>query len=58
MFARDVKDKLAHMVLDFDTEVKEAFSESTDTETYEYPDGNKHTVGGERFRSLRATSRS
>jgi len=36
--------------LDFDTEMKEA-SESSDKEkTYELPDGNIITVGGERFR--------
>merc|ERR1712032_665347 len=38
------------IVLDFDTEMKEA-SESSDKEkTYELPDGNIITVGGERFR--------
>ena len=58
-FAREVKDKLAHRALDFDAEIKEAFSESSDTEkTYEHPDGNNITVGGERFRSLRTTSSS
>ena len=45
-----VKEKLAHIALDFDTEMKEA-SESSDKEkTYELPDGNIITVGSERFR--------
>ena len=57
IIARDIKDKLAHIALDFDTEMKEAFSESSDTEkTYEHPDGNNLTVGGERFRSLRTST--
>jgi len=47
---RDVKEKLAYIALDFDTEMKEA-SESSDKEkTYELPDGNIITVGSERFR--------
>jgi len=47
---RDVKEKLAYIALDFDTEMKEA-SESADKEkTYELPDGNIITVGSERFR--------
>jgi len=47
---RDVKEKLAYIALDFDTEMK-ASTESSDKEkTYELPDGNIITVGGERFR--------
>merc|ERR1711937_396078 len=47
---RDVKEKLAYIALDFDTEMKVA-SESSDKEkTYELPDGNIITVGSERFR--------
>jgi len=47
---RDVKEKLAYIALDFDTEMREA-SESSDKEkTYECPNGNIITVGSERFR--------
>jgi len=47
---RDVKEKLAYIALDFDTEMK-ASTESSDKEkTYELPDGNIITVGSERFR--------
>jgi len=47
---RDVKEKLCYIALDYDTEMK-ATTESSDKEkTYELPDGNIITVGGERFR--------
>merc|ERR1712039_501213 len=47
---RDVKEKLAYIALDFDSEMKLS-SESSDKEkTYELPDGNIITVGSERFR--------
>ncbi|CAE8619365.1 unnamed protein product [Polarella glacialis] len=40
---RDVKEKLAYIALDFDSEMKAE-------KTYELPDGNIITVGSERFR--------
>ena len=47
---RNVKEKLAYVALDFDTEMK-AVTESSDKEkTYELPDSNIITVGRERFR--------
>jgi len=45
--ARDVKEKLCYIALDFDTEMKAATRSS---DTYELPDGNIITVGSERFR--------
>jgi actin beta/gamma 1 len=47
---RDVKEKLAYIALDFDTEMKEAGESSDKEKTYELPDGNIITVGSERFR--------
>jgi actin-related protein len=47
---RDVKEKLAYIALDFDTERKEAGESSDKEKTYELPDGNIITVGSERFR--------
>jgi actin-related protein len=47
---RDVKEKLAYISLDFDTEMKEAGESSDKEKTYELPDGNIITVGSERFR--------
>ena len=46
----DVNEKLCYIVLDFDTEMKEASERSDKEKTYELPDGNIITVGSERFR--------
>ncbi|CAE8632359.1 unnamed protein product, partial [Polarella glacialis] len=47
---RDVKEKLAYIALDFDSEMKAATESSDKEKTYELPDGNIITVGSERFR--------
>jgi len=47
---RDVKEKLAYIALDFDTEMKASTESSDNEKTYELPDGNIITVGAERFR--------
>merc|ERR1712118_366149 len=47
---RDMKEKLAYVALDFNTEI-EAISGQPDKEkTYQLPDGNIITLGTERFR--------
>ena len=45
---RDVKEKIAYIALDFDTEMKEASETSDKERTYELPAGNIITVGSER----------
>merc|ERR1719313_713993 len=48
--ARDIKEKLSYVALDFDSELK-ATSKTLDMEkTYELPDCNVITLGNERFR--------
>jgi len=47
---RDVKEKLCYIALDFDTELKDATESADKEKTYELPDGNIITIGGERFR--------
>jgi len=47
---RDVKEKLAYVALDFDTEMKAAMESHHREKSYVLPDGNTITVGSDRFR--------